>query len=312
MDGGEPDPVLAAVVVSYNVAPLLARCLESLRRAGEELQSRATRPARDRRGQRLRGRQRGPRPGALPRGGLLVESRVNLGFGAGCNLGAGAAPGSPLLLFLNPDAEVTPGAVPALLERLRHPPAAAIAGPRLTSPDGAPQEARRRFPTLGALLLESTPLEWRHPGWSALRRYRFEGRSEAPGPVDWLSGACLLVRRTAFDEVGGFDPLFFMYFEEADLARRLAGRGWETWYEPAAVVLHHRSRSADQDVGARDRHYYGSKYRYAGRYWGRTVARALRLSGGALFGAEWAIQTARRDPALARRYRALTRWHFAP
>jgi N-acetylglucosaminyl-diphospho-decaprenol L-rhamnosyltransferase len=311
MDGSEPEPVLAAVVVSYNVAPLLARCLESLRRAGEELRSLGL-------GLRVIVVDNASADGsvALVRErfpeAVLVESRANLGFGAGCNLGAGAAPGSPLLLFLNPDAEVTSGAVPALLERLRQTPTAAVAGPRLTSPDGAPQEARRRFPTLGALLLESTPLEWRHPGWSALRRYRFEGRPEAPGPVDWLSGACLLVRRAAFDEVGGFDPLFFMYFEEADLARRLAGRGWETWYEPRAVVLHHRSRSADQDLGARDRHYYGSKYRYAGRYWGRTVARALRLSGGALFGAEWAIQTARRDPALARRYRALTRWHFAP
>ena len=243
---------------------------------------------------------------------VLVESRANLGFGAGCNLGAGAAPGSPLLLFLNPDAEVTPGAVPALLERLHHTPTAAIAGPRLASPDGAPRRP-------GAAFRPWARSSWRAPPWSgatpagapcAATASRAGRRS--PGPVDWLSGACLLVRRAAFDEVGGFDPLFFMYFEEVDLARRLAGRGWETWYEPAAVVLHHHSRSADQDIGARDRHYYGSKYRYAGRYWGSTVARALRLSGGALFGAEWAIQTARRDPALARRYRALTRWHFAP
>jgi N-acetylglucosaminyl-diphospho-decaprenol L-rhamnosyltransferase len=84
------------------------------------------------------------------------------------------------------------------------------------------------------------------------------------GAVDWLSGACLLVRREAFDAVGGFSPRFFMYFEEVDLARRLAALGWETWYEPAATVVHHHGRSADQDVAARDRHYYGSKYRYAG------------------------------------------------
>jgi len=309
MDRSETDPTLAAVVVSYNVAPLLARCLESLRRAGEDLRSL---------GHSLRVvvvdnastdgsvalvRERFPEV-------VLIESQANLGFGAGCNLGAGAAPGSPFVLFLNPDAEATPGAVPLLLERLRRTPAAAIAGPRLVSPDGAPQEARRNFPTLGALFLESTPLEWRHPGWGALRRYRCEGQAEVAGPVDWLSGACLLLRREAFEEVGGFDPRFFMYFEEVDLARRLAGRGWETWYEPAAVVQHHRSRSADQDLGAKDRHYYGSKYRYAGRYWGKTVARALRLGGGALFGAEWAIQTARRDPALARRYGALARWHL--
>jgi N-acetylglucosaminyl-diphospho-decaprenol L-rhamnosyltransferase len=311
MDIDAVDPPLAAVVVSYNVAPLLARCLESLRRAGEEVRPLGhslhvivvDNASAD--GSVTLVRERFPDV-------VLIESQANLGFGAACNVGAGAAPGSPVLLFLNPDAEVTPGALPALLERLHRTPAAAIAGPRLVAPDGTAQGSRRRFPTLGALLLESTPLEWRHSGWSTLRRYRCGGQPEVAGPVDWLSGACLLVRRSAFDEVGGFDPAFFMYFEEVDLARRLAGRGWESWYEPGAVVLHHHSRSADQDLGAKDRHYYGSKYRYAGRYWGPTVARALRLSGGALFGAEWAIQSARRDPALAGRYGALARWHLAP
>ena len=190
MDRSETDPTLAAVVVSYNVAPLLARCLESLRRAGEELLAQ---------GDSLRVvvvdnasadgsvalvRERFPEV-------VLIESRANLGFGAGCNLGAGAAPGSPFVLFLNPDAEVTPGAVPALLERLRRTPAAAIAGPRLVSPDGAPQEARRRFPTLGALapgehppgvapprLGRPAPLPLRGPG----RRWR--GRwTGSPGPA---------------------------------------------------------------------------------------------------------------------------------
>src|SRR3712207_435018 len=115
MDGNQPDPSVAAVVVSYNVAPLLARCLESLRRGGEELRALGH-------GLRVVVVDNASADGsvALVREqfpeALLVESGGNLGFGAGCNLGARAAPESPFLLFLNPDAEVTPGALPTLLE----------------------------------------------------------------------------------------------------------------------------------------------------------------------------------------------------
>jgi N-acetylglucosaminyl-diphospho-decaprenol L-rhamnosyltransferase len=304
---GPADPV-TAVVVSYNVAPLLERCLASLRRARAELQAEGgdlelvvvDNASADGSAALVRAR--------FPEATLLANRR-NRGFGAACNQGAAAGGGGPVL-FLNPDAEVTPGALPALLDRLRRTPRAAVVGPRLVYADGRPQPTRRRFPTLGVLFLESTPLEWRRPGWDALRRYRAADLPETAGPVDWLSGACLLVRMAAFEEVAGFAPPFFMYFEEVDLARRLSGRGWETWYEPAAAVIHHSSRSADQDVGARDRSYYGSKYRYVARYWGPAVAGGLRLAGGTVFAAEWAVQALRRDPSLAHRYGALTRWHF--
>jgi N-acetylglucosaminyl-diphospho-decaprenol L-rhamnosyltransferase len=122
----------------------------------------------------------------------------------------------------------------------------------------------------------------------------------------------LLVRAAALEQVGGFDPLFFMYFEEVDLCRRLAACGWETWYEPAATVVHHRSRSADLDVAAKDRRYYTSKYRYVARYWGTAAARAVRLAAAALFAGELAVQALRRDRRLAARFRALVRWHLQP
>jgi GT2 family glycosyltransferase len=130
--------------------------------------------------------------------------------------------------------------------------------------------------------------------------------------VDWLSGACLLGRTAALREVGGFDPLFFMYFEEVDLCRRLAARGWQTWYEPAAVVTHYHSQSADQDVSARDRHYYRSKYRYACRYLGPTTARLLSAGAAPLFAAEALAQVVRGDRALAQRYAWLARRHLSP
>ena len=103
-----------------------------------------------------------------------------------------------------------------------------------------------------------------------------------------------------------------MYFEELDLARRLAAHGWQTWYEHAAEVSHHHSRSADQDLAAKDRRYYRSKYRYAARYFGRTTARVLRLWSAGLFAAEQALQRGRGDTAVAQRYAALVRWHLGP
>jgi GT2 family glycosyltransferase len=237
----------------------------------------------------------------------LIANAENRGFGAACNQALDLA--GEFTLFLNPDAALLPGALPALLRRLRATPAAALVGPRVQFPDGRPQPTRRRFPTLPALLVESTPLDWRTGGrW--LRRYQCVGEPEIPGRVDWLSGACLLGRTAALRQAGGFDPRFFMYFEEVDLCRRLAANGWETWYEPAAVVVHHHSQSADQDVRARDRLYFTSKYRYAARYLGATTAALLRAAGGALFAAELAVQVGRRDRRLAARYAALLRWHI--
>ncbi|HEU5315984.1 MAG TPA: glycosyltransferase family 2 protein [Chloroflexota bacterium] len=291
-------------VVSFNVAPLLERCLESARAALHESGG----------GQLLvvdnaslddsvsLVRERFPEA-------TLIVNDANAGFGAACNQALGAAQ-TEALLFLNPDAELSTGALAALLDRLTREPSAALVGPRVTYPDGRPQPTRRRFPTPTVLFLESTPLEWRGPSWPALAAYYRDGAPEVASKESWVSGACLLGRIPALREVAGFDPAFFMYFEEVDLCRRLASRGWGTWYEPAAHALHHHSQSADQDVREKDRRYFRSKYRYAERYFGRSTGRLLRLSAGVQFAAEAALQRRRGDDLLAQRYRALARWHF--
>ena len=296
-------------VVSYNVAPLLARCLASAQEALREIDGAGEtgeivvvdNASRD--GSAALVRERFPKV-------TLVANQRNAGFGAACNQALASA--GDLTLFLNSDAALRPGALPALVERLRLVERAAVVGPRVEYPDGRPQPTRRRFPTLSTLLVESTPLQWRVPRRRLLDRYYCaDVPATAAAPVDWLSGACLLVRTAAVRQVGGFDARFFMYFEEVDLCRRLAAYGWQTWYEPAAAVIHHHSQSADQDPAARDGHFYRSKYRYAARYWGPAAARALRCAAGATFAAEWAVQVARRDVSQARRYAALTRWHVA-
>ena len=297
---------VTAVVVSFNVAPLLSRCLESLQAATDHLAEPVEMVVIDNAstdGSASLVRERFPHA-------RVVVNAENRGFGTACNQGLALA--GDTVLFLNPDTELAPDALRRLLDRLHAEPRAAIVGPRLVYPDGKEQSSRRHFPGLLTLLLENTPLEWRLPNLPALRRYRYEG---VPGreaeQVDWLSGACLLARSAALAAVGGFDPRYFMYFEEVDLARRLAAHGWQVWYEPAARVIHHHSQSADQDLTAKDRNFYSSKYLFVSRYWGEWAGRALRAAAGTLFGAEWLLQRARGHEDLARRYEALTRWHFA-
>jgi N-acetylglucosaminyl-diphospho-decaprenol L-rhamnosyltransferase len=293
-------------VVSYNVRSLLERCLASARAELDGTQGRLVvvdNASRDGSPDVVRAQ--------FPEAHLIANTE-NAGFGVACNQALAEAEPGGAVLFLNPDAELRPGALAVLTRRLQDLPACALVGPKVTYPDGRAQPTRRRFPRLRDLFLEGTPLEWRGVARPLLAQYYCDGAPEVAGRVDWLSGACLLGRVDALRAVGGFDPSFFMYFEEVDLSRRLAAYGWQTWYEPNAQVTHHSSRSADQDLTAKDRRYYASKYRYAERYFGRSTARALRLWSTGMFATERALQRRRGDAALVRRYEALVKWHLSP
>lgn len=297
---------LTVAVVSYNVASLLERCLRSVEVALPEVDGGRVVVVDNASSDDSVALVRRAFPAAK-----LIANAQNVGFGAACNQALDAASGSSVL-FLNPDAELLPGALRALCARLDSQPGAALVGPRVFYPDRRPQPTRRRFPSLAALALEGTPLEWRGPRWPALARYYRDDAPPTATREDWVSGACLLGRVDALRAAGGFDPHFFMYFEEVDLARRLAACGWETWYEHESHLLHHHSQSADQNPGAKDRQYYRSKYRYAERYFGRRSAQVLRYSAAALFTAELALQRRRGDTRLSRRYETLVRWHLGP
>lgn len=161
-------------------------------------------------------------------GAAVVRLDANIGFGAGCNRGA-ALGHAPYILFLNPDAVVAPGTVATLRDHLDAHPAVAIAGPPLVYADGTPQPVRRRFPSV-----LRAPLE---PGLAAALDERYYARR--PGRrVAWLSGACLLVRRAAFEEAKGFDERYFLYAEELDLASRLTAAGWALHRVDAPAVVH--------------------------------------------------------------------------
>jgi N-acetylglucosaminyl-diphospho-decaprenol L-rhamnosyltransferase len=173
------------------------------------------------------------------RGARLVELGDNAGYGAAVNAAvASLPPVVEYVLVSNPDVAMAPDALAVLVESLDRQPDAAAVGPRILNSDGTTYPSARNLPSLrtgiGHALL-GTP--WPTNPWT--RAYRAETQSpDRRRSVGWLSGACVLVRRRAFDEVGGFDPAYFMYFEDVDLGYRLGQAGWLNAYEPDAIVTH--------------------------------------------------------------------------
>jgi GT2 family glycosyltransferase len=218
----------------------------------------------------------------------LVAAAENLGFTRGNNEGLrvlgllGEADSrrppqpSPVLL-LNPDAELLPGALETLVAYLAEHPKVGAVGPLLLNSDGSIQSSRRRFPTLLTVLAESTPLEWHWPGNPWARRYRMaDVPPDSAGPVDWVTGAAMLVRGEVLAALGGFDEGFFMYSEEVDLCRRMLSAGWQVHFVPGARVLHHEGQSSGQVAPQRHLYFQRSRVRYMRKHHGRLVGGLAR------------------------------------
>ena len=189
-------------------------------------------------------------------GARLVANRENLGYARAVNQGL-AATRAPFALVLNPDCEVRPGALRALLDHLAARPRTGIVGPRILNPDGSLEYSARAFPDSLTFLFNRYSLLTRlFPRNRFSRRYLLSDWDHASvREVDWVSGACLLARRAAVEQVGGMDEAFFMFNEDVDWCRRMRQAGWAVSYEPAAVVVHHvgasRSRVAARVIWGR-------------------------------------------------------------
>src|SRR6266508_6440002 len=207
------EPLVTAIVVNWNAGDLLRGCLESLQRCALPLQVLVVDNASS---DASAGVVRECFPAYT-----LIENRENAGFTRANNQALRLANGGYVLL-LNPDAELQPGALETLVSRLESQPQAAVVGPTVVNGQGQPQSTRRRFPTLATAFLESTLLQrFLAPQHSVLRQYyRLDHPDDESQSVDWLVGACLLVRRAALDQVGPLDERFFMYFEEVDWCQR--------------------------------------------------------------------------------------------
>jgi N-acetylglucosaminyl-diphospho-decaprenol L-rhamnosyltransferase len=174
---------------------------------------------------------------------VVVRAGRNGGFSFGCNLGA-AAGDAPYLLLLNPDARLEPGALDHLRAVLDADAGAALAAPRLLEDDGSTAPSLRRFPRLRSTLAQALFLHRLLPRLDEL--VREPAAYEAPSRPEWVSGACMLIRRSAFEQLGGMDERFFLYCEDTDVCRRIWDAGLTVRYEPAAVARHVGGVSGDR------------------------------------------------------------------
>jgi N-acetylglucosaminyl-diphospho-decaprenol L-rhamnosyltransferase len=223
-------PAVDVVIVSFRSRELLRSCLTSLQAHGPSL------------GARVWVVDNGSSDGTVEmvRSEFsdveLIASDTNRGFSTANNtaIRRGVA---RYVLALNPDTEVTPGALDHMIELMESSPSIGIAGCRLELEDGTfDHAARRSFPTpLGALAHFTGIGRWRKAPRS-LAQYR--APTVESGPVDAVNGAFMLIRRRALEEVGLFDEGYWMYMEDLDLCYRFRQAGWVTWYDPGATVLH--------------------------------------------------------------------------
>ncbi|MEA3460063.1 MAG: glycosyltransferase family 2 protein [Chloroflexota bacterium] len=207
----------------------------------------------------------------------LIANSENLGFTGGNNQGIAESQGRYILL-LNPDTEVFGDALATMVDYMDAHPQVGALGPMLLNPDGSVQSSRRRFPTLATALLESTIFQWWFPhNWAVCHYYLLDRPDDEVQEVDWVTGACILLKREALDEVGPLDEDLFMYSEELDWCRRAKERGWRVVYLPTARVIHHGGKSSEQVMPFRHIQFQRSKIRYFRKYHGCLWAWILRL-----------------------------------
>ncbi|NEM05016.1 glycosyltransferase [Geodermatophilus normandii] len=213
----------------------------------------------------------------------LLRTGGNVGYGAAVNAGLAGAPGR-YALVANPDVRFEPGAVDELLAVAARWPRAATVGPAIRTPEGELYPSARDLPRLSTGAGHAL-LGWAWPGnpWTA--RYRREREAPRERTAGWLSGSCFLVDLEAFSAVGGFDPGYFMYFEDVDLAERLGRAGYLHVYAPTAVVVHEGGHATRREPHRMQRVHHTSALRYlSGQYPGRRhvpLRTALRAGLGA-------------------------------
>jgi GT2 family glycosyltransferase len=207
----------------------------------------------------------------------LLRVPANEGFAAGVNRGARGAQ-TPFLLLLNPDSIVDAGLVDRLSEWMHDRPDVGVVGPRLLNADGSVQGSARRFPDVTTVLAGRSSWLTRVLPRNPLSRRNLPAVEAMPGhpmDVDWISGACMMIRRAAFEQVAGMDEGFFLYWEDADFCRRLKSAGWRTMYVPKAGAMHIGGRSSRHAADASLEAFHASAYRLYSKHAG-AAAQLLR------------------------------------
>jgi len=276
--------ILSIVIVNWNTGKLLADCVESVY---ADLPARADQietlivdnASSDGSAQAVEARFPQVR---------VIYNRANPGFAAGNNQAIRLAQGQVILL-LNPDTLIRPGAIACLMNYMDAHPQVGAVGPRLLNPDGSLQYSCSPEPSLKREFLRLFHLGGVRPdGYEPMETWNIQ----APHRTDVLLGACILARRSALGAVGGFDEAYFMYSEEVDLCHKLRSEGWELYWVPQAQVVHYGGQSTRLAATEMFLQLYRAKVVYFRRHSGRfsaqiykliLMAAALpRMAGGAL------------------------------
>lgn len=258
-------PALSIIIVNWNTRDLLAQCLESVaENVGTWEQGSVETFVVDNAssdGSAAMVRERFPWV-------HLIENRENVGFARANNQAIRQGFGKVVLL-LNSDAMLTPGAAQAMIEFMESCPAAGICSVRIAFPDGHPQFCYGNFPSLWSEFKSLFGMHrWDLSIWECLNE---------PMLVDWVSGACLMIRREVLDEIGLLDENIFMFGEEVDLCFRAHQVNWEAYLVPSPPVIHVRAGSASSNSSKRMLALYSGKQYYARKHLGRYQAAVIRI-----------------------------------
>lgn len=308
-------PDISISIVSYNTRDLLRDCLQSLRERAAEGEASievivADNGSRD--GSIEMVQQEFPEFQAFYTGG-------NIGYGRANNAACQRASGR-YFFVLNSDTIVQPGALREMVQFMDAHPQAGGAGAKLILPDGTTQPSVGTDPTLRAVFFEQTYLDKLLPRFKLTGEYLMTWWDYAERrEVEQVCGACLFVRSEAWQQIGGFDPAYFMYFEDTDFCLRLRRAGWQIWYLPAAPINHRLGGSSGSDWRVRalmvasynhSRYYFWSR-EAGGR--GGLLLKSFTLLGATLRLLAWTVKTLKnpRDPESRIQKKLFRRvWHL--
>jgi N-acetylglucosaminyl-diphospho-decaprenol L-rhamnosyltransferase len=278
----------AAVVVNHDTREDLLECLASLQASGADEVVVVDSGSSDGSLDAVAGDHPWVRRLALP----------NVGFGQAANAGV-ALTHAGAVVIANADTRFPPGAVAAMGRYLAEHPDVGALGPVIRFPDGRLQMSARSFPSLGQAIGHAVFGLWwpRNPWTRAYRLTDWDHASERD--VDWLSGSCLAVRRSAFGAVGGFDPGYFMFVEDVDLCARLAEAGWRVVFAPVTEVTHAIGAAVSRKRWCMVVEHARSLDRFFGRRYGHGPRRLLRpfirlgLAGWVVAAMAWSLARGR-------------------
>ncbi len=238
----------------------------------------------------------------------VIRSGRNGGFAFGCNLGYKDGT-SPWVLLLNPDARIDEASLHALIATAKSDPSIGLVGPKILDDDGGLAFSQRRFARLRSTWSQAFFLHRLAPNaaWSD-EILRDRAAYERPGAPEWVSGACMLIRREALEGIDGLDERFFLYREDMDLCKRLREAGWDVRYEPAAIVSHVGGASSGE--GATLPIFAASRLEYAKAHF-RGPGPVMERAGVIAWALTHIVSSARR-PGLRRGHLAALRVALRP